>query len=401
MPPAQQHTQQHTQQTPRQQARHATQQTPRQTTQQAAKPKIALLVSSSDVFSGALTVATNMANRMAEDYEVHLLYVYGKNQRGLIPLDPRVQTAAFLPEGYRFRDSAQKLFGPLRRYLAAHDIPLVFVHGVFSGVSALLVALLVRTTKFVYCDHSALRRVEGQEDSRLTLLRRMIIWTYRAIVTLTRQNKGYYREYFGVEESKLFVIGNWVSPELLERPVHYASDSKRILWAGRLSHEKGIDHLLAIAKLVLPSHPDWVWDVYGDGELSTQLAADIEACGLTGQLCLRGYESNLARVYDSAAILTLTSRTEGLPMVLLEGKARGLPLIAFDIITGPSEIIADGVDGSLVPPYDHDAFAERLSALMDDPALRASFSAHARDTIHRFDHETIYAQWRALIEYLS
>ena len=84
-------------------------------------------------------------------------------------------------------------------------------------------------------------------------------------------------------------------------------------------------------------------------------------------------------------------------MVLLEGKAHGLPLAAFDIMTGPAEIIRDGVNGVLVPPFDTRTMARRLAALLDDDALRAEMSRNAALDAEQFAEESILKLWEKVL----
>ena len=85
-------------------------------------------------------------------------------------------------------------------------------------------------------------------------------------------------------------------------------------------------------------------------------------------------------------------------MVLLEGKSWGLPLLAFDIMTGPSDIIADGVNGYLIPAHDMERMAEQLAGLMDDTGLRRRFSEQSQNGMERFDREHILDAWEALLK---
>jgi len=85
-------------------------------------------------------------------------------------------------------------------------------------------------------------------------------------------------------------------------------------------------------------------------------------------------------------------------MVLLEGKAKNLPLVSFDIDSGPSDIIRDGVDGFLVPPFDTQAMADKICLLIEDVELRKRFSANARGNLDKFSKDRIMKQWVELIE---
>ena len=85
-------------------------------------------------------------------------------------------------------------------------------------------------------------------------------------------------------------------------------------------------------------------------------------------------------------------------MVLLEGKAHGLPLVSFDIMTGPSDIIDDGINGYLVAPFDTDAMARKLETLMTDHALRLKMSENAAVGMEKFSEETILRAWETLLK---
>ena len=70
----------------------------------------------------------------------------------------------------------------------------------------------------------------------------------------------------------------------------------------------------------------------------------------------------------SASVFAFTSRREGFPMVLLEAMAVGLPVVAYDCPTGPSDILTDGVDGHVIPNGRTRLFVEALGGLMEDEA---------------------------------
>ena len=67
----------------------------------------------------------------------------------------------------------------------------------------------------------------------------------------------------------------------------------------------------------------------------------------------------------------------------------GLPVVAFDCVAGPSEMITDGYNGFLVPLFDFRQFEERLAALMNDESLRARLGSNAKESIRKYSSETI------------
>lgn len=170
-----------------------------------------------------------------------------------------------------------------------------------------------------------------------------------------------------------------------------------IITVGRLAPEKGPEHLLETARRVLGKHPDWRWLVLGEGEARPLLEDGIRDRGLEGKLVLKGRVKDVGGYLRRAAICVMTSRYEGLGICLLEAKAHGLPCVAFDVPTGPAELITDGVNGYLVPAFDCGMMAERLGRLMDDPTLRERFSSNAGLGLEKYRPDCVLEQWNKVI----
>jgi glycosyltransferase involved in cell wall biosynthesis len=100
----------------------------------------------------------------------------------------------------------------------------------------------------------------------------------------------------------------------------------------------------------------------------------------------------------AASIFALSSRAEGYPMVILEAMSCGLPVVAFDCLTGPREMITDGTDGLLVPDGDIEGLADALSSLMSkDPAGRREMGQAAVLKAEQHSQRNIGARWEAML----
>ena len=99
-------------------------------------------------------------------------------------------------------------------------------------------------------------------------------------------------------------------------------------------------------------------------------------------------QAQLADFYRAADVFVLPSLTEGMPLVVLEAMATGVPVIATP--NGASDLIEDGIDGFIVPVRDPQVIADRLKILYQDPGLRASMGRKARDKALRFGWD-VYA----------
>lgn len=215
------------------------------------------------------------------------------------------------------------------------------------------------------------------------------------MVVLTKSAEEYYKQHYPACKDRLTQIYNPIA-EGASRSSRYHSESKKIISVGRLSYQKNFERLVSIAARILPQYPDWSWDIYGDGELKNSLQALIDEHHLGAQLTLKGQVSDLYERYGAYAFMVMTSRYEGFPMSLIEGAANRIPLISFDIPTGPNEIISDGVNGYLIEPNSDEDMIDRIRSLIEAPALRESMSNEAYQLTGAFTLERILEQWKTL-----
>ena len=207
-------------------------------------------------------------------------------------------------------------------------------------------------------------------------------------VVLTEKDKENYEK--NIKSKKpIYVIPNPAERHQFQ----YDTESKVILSAGLLLPIKGYDKAIKAASEVLPKFPDWKWVVCGDGPEREHLEEMIAKAHLEKQFLLSGTAENMSEQYQKAAFYVMTSEMEGLPMVLLEAKSWGLPIISFDIMTGPSDIIRDGINGFLIPPNDINTMAERVESLIESSELRCRFSENSQLDMDKFDFDYIIRKW--------
>ena len=218
------------------------------------------------------------------------------------------------------------------------------------------------------------------------------------IITLTQEDCRNYIKKYGISEEKIDYIYNWKDDGISN--VAYNDESAKIVTVGRFDYQKGYDYLVQVAKKVLAKRSDWIWEIYGSGDQDEvdKIRDLINENGLQEKLVIKGLEKNQDLIYGDKGIYVMTSRYEGLPLVLLEAQQYNLPIVSFSCPTGPNEIIEDGVNGYLVECYNTDKLSEKLLELMEDEVLRQSFSEHAKDNLDKFNKDKILKQWLELIE---
>ena len=153
-----------------------------------------------------------------------------------------------------------------------------------------------------------------------------------------------------------------------------------LLCVGRLTPAKG-QHLLieAMRRIVAAGRDDIELILAGDGPDADSLRTQSAACGLAKHVRFTGAlnRDEVRDLYANADAFVLPSFAEGIPVVLMEAMASGLPCLTTRI-AGIPELIEDGRDGMLVPASDVDALVERILALADDAPLRARLGEAAR-----------------------
>ena len=126
----------------------------------------------------------------------------------------------------------------------------------------------------------------------------------------------------------------------------------------------------------------------------------ISKAGLEKGVKVHQPTKKIMEKYLESSIFLLTSRFEGLPMVIVEAMACGLPVVSFDCPYGPADIIQNGEDGYLVEYLNTDEAALKVCELIENPELRKQMSRNARENIKRFDRNVIMKKWVDLFEIL-
>ncbi|TSC72474.1 MAG: glycosyltransferase [Parcubacteria group bacterium Gr01-1014_38] len=173
-----------------------------------------------------------------------------------------------------------------------------------------------------------------------------------------------------------------------------------ILTVSRLISRKRIDVLLvAAARLKEKMSMPFRVEIVGDGVDRPYLATFAATVGVTDIVRFQGdvEHDRLPSVYQEADIFVLTSLAEGMPNVLLEALASGLPLIATNT-GGSAELILPGVNGFVVQKESPDALAEHLQMLLEDPAQRAAFGRKSRERAQQFSWADIARRTETLYE---
>jgi glycosyltransferase involved in cell wall biosynthesis len=202
----------------------------------------------------------------------------------------------------------------------------------------------------------------------------------------------------GVAANRIVVIRNAVQavrfdgpePDCRDRLLDFFRDPPdRLVGAvGRLSREKGFGVLVDAAREIASADAKAGFILFGDGRMRSDLVRRIADAGLSGRFVLAGFRNDLDSLLPGLDALALSSFTEGMPNVVLEAFAAGVPVVA-TAVGGTPEVIDDGFNGYLVPPGNAGALARRLRDLLGSETRRRAMGRRGRRKVREaFSFET-------------
>lgn len=176
------------------------------------------------------------------------------------------------------------------------------------------------------------------------------------------------------------VVHGGVTPDFLDVVPSVRSGPLKALFVGSLSDEKNPHSTLAAVSAALTSGADVDLRFVGGGQLAADLSSEVARTGLEGRVTLTGAKSSVVDDYAWADVLLITSRTEGLPGVVLEAGAAGVPTLAFDV-GGIGDVVRDEVTGRLVPAGDVAGLGAVIAGVAADEEARLEMGENIRSLV--------------------
>ncbi|MDE6642648.1 MAG: glycosyltransferase family 4 protein [Muribaculaceae bacterium] len=229
-------------------------------------------------------------------------------------------------------------------------------------------------------------------DKYLTYTDSRVLNKYDKFVCLTQEDKQNWEKSLNIE----------VIPNFIDQSNNNKADlqSKSMIAVGRFSYQKGYDRLVRAWSLVAAKYPDWELNIFGEGELKEIIQQQIDDLYLSNSINIHAPSSDIMSEYAKNSALIMSSRYEGLPMVLLEAASIGLPLISFACQCGPRDVINDGYNGFLVDNGDIQGLANAIIQLIENPSLRKSMGEKAYEKSTNYHKDLIMKRWVDLFQSL-
>lgn len=169
----------------------------------------------------------------------------------------------------------------------------------------------------------------------------------------------------------------WDTAPFRETPVPF-----NVISVGRLVPVKGYPLLLEAIAILVAQGRDIRLTIVGDGPEQSRLREYAQRLGITDRVFLAGWkgQDELRELYRESDVCVLSSFAEGVPVILMEAMALGVPCVA-PRITGIPELIRHGIDGTLVTPANVEELAAAIAEMMDNPESRRSMASASRERI--------------------
>ncbi len=228
-----------------------------------------------------------------------------------------------------------------------------------------------------------------------SLLRQVVYKRSACLVVQTRDARSFFSS--SIQKNSRIIPNPVLVPEYSGPVLKSSASSKTLMAMGRLREQKGFDLLLKAFAPLYNKFPDWMLEIWGEGEQKEYLEGLRDELGLRKRVRFPGLSKEHYKTISEADIFVLSSRYEGFPNVLGEAMACGLPVVSFDCPSGPSEMIQDGVNGLLVPAGNILQLSSSMERLMTSAELRKILGEQAIKITESYSLNKIVQSWEELI----
>jgi len=325
---------------------------------------------------GAERMAVNYANGLAARIEFSGLVATRAEGKLKMQVSPDVE--------YLFLDKKHVLdlgaVSRLRRYCLMHDVKVLHAHSTSYFIAILVKMALFGRIRIVWHDHNGNSEFL---DARDAVPLNVASFLFKGIIVVNNQLKDWALRVLHCPN--ILYIPNFTQQEQDETPAStlHGTAGKRILMLANLREQKDHFTLIEAALLFRASHPDWTFHLVGKDftdDYSRRVKAEIEAKGLQDAVYIYGSKTDTGHIIGQADICVLSSKSEGLPVALLEYGVHAKPVVVTQVGEVPL-IVSHGKNGLLAGKGDPAAFAAALRTLADDPVAGLAMGEALRRTV--------------------
>ena len=205
------------------------------------------------------------------------------------------------------------------------------------------------------------------------------------VIALTEGDASCWRRYV----NRVCVLPNPLSSYILHPVVQ---DNTRIICAGRLTQTKRFDRVIDAFSMIADKYPEWIVDIFGEGDLHDQLQKQIAERHLTGRVNIKPPTRDIYAEYQNSSFFVLGSDYESFGLVLVEAMACGIPVVSVNCPFGPIEIIDDGKTG-LLSGNTPKELSEKIEWMITHEVERRKMGCQAHQAAARYQQDVVMKQW--------
>jgi glycosyltransferase involved in cell wall biosynthesis len=342
---------------------------------------------------GAERMAVNYANALSHEIEFSGLVVTRKEGSLLGQINDKVQYL-FLNKK---RSIDLKAIFQLRRFVIENKVEIVHAHGTSFFIGFLL-KMTYPSIKLIWHDHYGNSEFLSE---RPFLGLRLMSSCFEGIITVNQKLKLWSEN--RLHFKNVIYMPNFPSEEVQDAEPTFLKgiDGKRIVCLANLRAQKNHFMLVEVANKIKNSHPDWTFHLVGkdfEDDYSNQIANFISDLKLEEIVFLYGSKQDIGNILGQAAIALLTSKSEGLPVALLEYGWHKKSIVVTKVGEIPL-VVQNGINGFIVDSNDVDLFCTNLLQLIENDTLRFDFANALHETItHDYSEKSIIKQYIIWLE---
>jgi N-acetyl-alpha-D-glucosaminyl L-malate synthase BshA len=279
-----------------------------------------------------------------------------------------------------------------------YGLDMIHVHYTIPHATAALLARMVTGVPYMATIHGSDVTIMG-EDPSYSPVNTFSIESADRLTSVSQYLAKEARERLGVRK-EIAVIPNFVDPDAFSPPnseaAAHGNNQATIVHVSNFRPVKRVQDIVEAMGIVVKEIKDARLILVGDGPERHKTELLVDRLGLQKNVRFTGYRRDIPPLMRCSSIFVLSSESESAPLTLLEGMSCGLPVVSTRV-GGVPEIVSDGENGFLVPPYSPNMIAEKILELGNDDELRRRLGAAARRTVlERFTAKMVLPQYEKL-----
>lgn len=376
--------------------------------------KILFLTDSITTLGGAQRVTTIIANALSKSNNITVISRHDCSER-LYYIDPNVEILSFSDLGinyyFHYYEQALKLLNRLTGILDRFGIKSEYYpkryqkeiseyininkFDVVIGVQGYWAYFLGCIRKRVNCklvgwqhsSYDAYFNTKYRYYWHQDRISKSLICKLDEYIVLNEYDQELFKKYMNINVKYIY------NPKSFETDLPSDLSHHKFIAAGRFSYVKGYDLLIkAYKKYCGLTENSWPLVIIGAGEEETKYKRIIHDLELDDKISVLAYTNDIQSSFRTASCLLLSSRWEGMPMIVLEAMEMGVPTISFDI-QAIKPLIKDDWNGLVVEKYDLDAYAKAMYIISTNEELRNRYANNSRIKAKEFSIDSISQIW--------